>query len=287
MKSLICPGCQSILETFKEPDIEYEKCPNCNGLFLDKGELNILATGHSCDVELSFINFEQKAGYNQKICPKCKTKMERVTLGLYSYIYFDICRNCHGYFLDQSKEERINFYLESITQDQSSERYRAYVHNVLVRVDIKMGINSIISNGEMLETGYKGHNYLIISAFYKRPLDIDLFISQEGFVFKIIKMLFGNHKIELYTPDKKFNNLFKIHASSEIKMNLFLSNAILKILEFVEKSPKAYNLHGKLIFYDDRVTYKEGPYTDIPVYRNNENFNSIINDLAAIASIIG
>jgi len=287
MTDLYCPECQTKMETIKEPDLEYEKCSKCDGIYLDDGELNILAIGHSCNVELSFINLAEKPDYINKVCPKCNDNMTRVTVGQFSYIYFDYCRNCGGYFLDDSKKERINYYLETITESHSSERYRGYINEVLVRVDVKSGFSPFSTCEGTMQTSPSGCNYLTITAYYKEPLNIDLLIVQESALFKLYKMLFRKRELELATNDPRFNDKFKIHATNETKMNLCFASAISYILNFVNKSPKAYSLQGKLSFYDDRVIYLEGPYSDIPVYRHNEVFISIMQDLAEISSKIG
>jgi Zn-finger nucleic acid-binding protein len=287
MTDLYCPECQIKMESIKEPDIEYEKCSKCNGIYLDEGELNLLAVGHSCNVELSFINLAGKPEYVNKICPKCSNTMTRVTVGQFSFIYFDYCRNCGGYFLDQSKKERLNYYLESITENHSSERFRDYISGVLVRVDVKSSFSAMSASEGSVQTSPQGHNYVIITAYYKEPLYIDLLIVQESVLFKLYKMLFRNRELELSANDPKFNDKFKIHATNEMKMNLCFANATSYIMNFVDKSPRAYSLPGKLTFYDNRVTYSEGPYSDIPVYRHNENFISLMQDLAEISSKIG
>jgi uncharacterized protein len=288
MNDLLCPGCQNLFETISEPDFEYEKCPNCHGIFLDKNELNLLAIGHSGNIELNYINFDVLNSENKpKICPKCRTNMQEVRLGQFSFIYLDFCPNCNGYFLEQSEDKKVNDYLQSISLNKSNERFRGYVNNVLVRVDIENKSNSIVYNGRMLAKKYIAQNYLVISAFYNKPLDIDLLITQENFLFKALKLILGIHKNDLHYGNSEFDNLFKIYATDVIKVKIHLSDSIIsKIIEFIKKSPKIYKIHGKLTLRDDRIEYREGPYTDDPIYLENEKFSSIFKNLSEIANKI-
>lgn len=288
MRNFICPNCQTGLETIIEPDIEYEKCPNCLGIFLDKDELNVLMTGHSGNIELSFVNQEtDDKNNNHKICPKCNIEMQLVKLGQYSDIFFDFCNKCNGYFLDNSKEGQINNYLKSFTNTKSEEEFRNYINGILVRVDIEEGHGALGTNNKVLTTKYVIENYLLISAYYKNPLNIDLYMTQEGLVFKLLKLLFSNQNNEINSYYKEFDAIFKIHTTDHLKFQKHFNEKTLKrILRFVERAPKVYNSFGKLLFYDNKVTYREGPYNGIPAYKDDEKFDWIMNDLAGISSLI-
>ena len=42
-KELKCPRCGTTLFEFEKEDVEIDRCPNCLGIWLDKGELDKLA----------------------------------------------------------------------------------------------------------------------------------------------------------------------------------------------------------------------------------------------------
>ena len=283
-----CPTCSSSFVIVKEPDIEYEKCPTCQGVFLDEGELNLIATGLAGDVELFYIKIDEKdENYEQKKCPKCQVLMQKAQFGNYSNIFFDYCTECSGSFMNVSKEKQINDYLRTINTDQLDEKYREYVNKILVRVDIeKRNLGSTRQSLIMSHDG-RGEDYLIITAYYKKPLDIDLIVSQESVLFRITKLLMRNDFGDMQTGDKEFDTHFKIHATDEVKlMTHFTEIVTSSITEFIKKSPTVYGTHGKIKFLDDRVVYREGPYTNPPVYRDNTNFYTIIQDLVELARLI-
>jgi|GEM_PF-3206300 len=284
---LKCPNCDTPFEIIKEPDIEYEKCPSCNGLFLDTGELNVLTTGHLGDIESSFINPDRRdKNYHYKKCPKCRVEMHKAHFGNYSHIHFDFCSACSGSFMTVSTEKQINDYLRSITANKSDEEYRDFSNGILVRVDIREK-SLAISGGNMLKPGYTQQQHLVITVFYKKPLDIDLVITKENILFRILKLIVSKNLEEQQTGNKEFDSIFKIHANNQIKLKRYLTETvILKIIKFVSDSPTIYGIHGVFNMYDDRLTYMEGPYINSPTYKNNDKFNVIIDNLVSIAGSI-
>jgi len=285
---LKCPNCDTNFVLIKDPDLEYEKCPNCNCIFLDKGELNILETGLAGDVETHFINIVSEKNNNKNInCPKCQVQMQKARFGNYAKIYFDFCSSCSGYFMTIAEEKQINDYLQSIRENKSNQEYRKYKNGVLVRVDIEENSLAMSGGGKMLISGYSSQNYLIISVFYQKPLEIDLVITQENLLLKITKLLLGNNLGEKHTGNKHFDNLFKIHAADEEKLKSFVTEAVTtKILNFMKENPTIYGIHGKLTLFDNRLTYKEGPYYNSPSYKDDNKFKIIIDDLVELARLI-
>ena len=64
----------------KDPDITIDECPDCQGTWLDAGELNALATGLAGDIE--FCSAERKVYHAEdpeRSCPRCKKEMITVS----------------------------------------------------------------------------------------------------------------------------------------------------------------------------------------------------------------
>jgi len=185
-----------------------------------------------------------------------------------------------------STEKKINDYLRSITENKSDEEYRDFIKGILVRVDIEEK-SLAITGGNMLKPGYTQQHHLVITAYYKNPLEIDLVITKENILFRILKLVVGKNLEEQQTGDKEFDRIFKIHANDKIKLKRTLNDTvILKIKNFMNDSPTIYGIHGKFNMYDNRLTYTEGPYINSPVYKNSDKFNMIIDHLVSIAGSI-
>ena len=93
MENIACPNCQTEMKQDVAGDITTEVCPKCGGVFLDKGELNILATGIKGDIELCSIDNDfHENRFQQRSCPKCESQqMTKVNLLRLSDLIFDYC----------------------------------------------------------------------------------------------------------------------------------------------------------------------------------------------------
>lgn len=285
MIELKCPNCYSALTLIKEPDIELEKCIRCHGVFLDKGELNLYTSGRSITVELNLSDYNY-VEQDKRICPKCSISMRKVQLMNYSGIVFDFCDNCNGFFLDNLVDDQIHDYLRNTRCDKYAETLREYKEDLLVRVDIEKGYSPIYGN-DSIQTGLTPRNYIVISVFYKSPLNIDLLITPENILFKIGKILFSKRYIEAYSGDKDFDDSFNIHTNNESLFRSYINQSVInKTMDFIKSSPKLYNRNGNIHFYDNKITYREGAYSDIPAYKDDENTKFVINSLIDIVKQI-
>lgn len=76
--ALICPGCESAMDTVKDIDIWIDRCSQCGGVFLDRNELNIVATGMSDDIE--YCSIDERAHEDKfaaRVCPVCPDRPMR------------------------------------------------------------------------------------------------------------------------------------------------------------------------------------------------------------------
>lgn len=287
MNELKCPICDNNFESIKNPDLIYEKCHKCDSIYLDRGELNTLATGMAGDIETHFINiiYEQNNNTNHS-CPKCQVKMRNAHFGNYSNIYFEFCENCGSSFMTASQQIIVNDYLNSITVNKSDQELREFRNGHLVRVDVDQ-TSVALSHGMLLKPGYTPQNYLIISAFYRKPLGINLEIKHENIFNKLLKILAGNRFKRTCTGNKKFDYYYKIHTDNEIELKrIFDETLTKKFLEFSGKKSTVHGRRGKITITDDRLSYREGPYIDSTTYKNNEKFERMIANLVELVTLI-
>ncbi len=143
MRPFKCPHCQSEMKYLKEPDMSIDRCSSCGGLFLEKGELNALASSMKGDIEYNSIQSSDDitAKFPIRDCPKCSgQKMEKVNLLAFSDIIFDHCPSCESFFLDKGELKEMNEYLKNLTPHDVEQEYRGYRDGHLVRIDRKQGI---------------------------------------------------------------------------------------------------------------------------------------------------
>lgn len=123
-----CPIDNTELENQKYEDIvNADVCPTCDGMFLDKGELEQLEANITedyrnklknlpDDIDEAYRMAEQKSAPAIN-CPKCGTEMERKEYGYTSQILIDACPSCGGIWLNQNELQQIELFYESSRED--------------------------------------------------------------------------------------------------------------------------------------------------------------------------
>ena len=92
-----------------------DKCPNCNGLWLDHHELDALE-----DTVLSEDHMKGTMLYAQRgseiSCPKCHDSMTTFNYRAYD-LPIDFCSKGHGFWLDKGEEKRVLELMEKRIRD--------------------------------------------------------------------------------------------------------------------------------------------------------------------------
>ena len=100
-----CPRCNSELRSENYKGIEVDRCPQCQGMWLDYGELDQLE-----DIVLDkdkvkgTVMFSALQG--KLPCPKCGEAMQRFNYRAYN-LELDFCERGHGTWLDAGEEKRV------------------------------------------------------------------------------------------------------------------------------------------------------------------------------------
>jgi len=89
-------------------DIEIDYCPSCEGIWLDREELNLLLDD-SKDKELILSSFrmDYKTRERKLKCPICKRRMVKVLIGLDKKTRIDGCPKQHGFWFDRGELKSI------------------------------------------------------------------------------------------------------------------------------------------------------------------------------------
>lgn len=91
MKPLVCPGCRKKMSPLSDGGVTLDACTECNGLWLDKGELE--ARG----AKLPAGGIEYRG---DRRCPRCDYKlMVRPS----KVVQVDFCPDCGGVYLDHGE----------------------------------------------------------------------------------------------------------------------------------------------------------------------------------------
>ncbi len=105
---LLCPSCGVPMRVLKLPELELDECPSCDGLWLDRGEPEVLAgmdvLGKGMLQPVGFDDSTKKVPAGERRCPRCLEVMEVV---LHREVEVDICSNCRGMFLDRWELQKL------------------------------------------------------------------------------------------------------------------------------------------------------------------------------------
>ena len=100
-----CPACKNAMITLELEEVEIDYCPNCGGIWLDAGELELLL--NEPDKAKGLLDsFKIDFGSTEAIrkCPICNKKMQKVIVGSSEpVILIDKCRRGDGLWFDKGE----------------------------------------------------------------------------------------------------------------------------------------------------------------------------------------
>jgi Zn-finger nucleic acid-binding protein len=121
--SMKCPndGGELAKHTY-EAEIDVDKCPQCDGIWLDHSELERIQSTRerSYTAEIKQIPDLVGQAYAMALakakpvlkCPRCNRAMERREHGGCSQILIDVCPSCRGIWLDAGETSALEVFFE-------------------------------------------------------------------------------------------------------------------------------------------------------------------------------
>jgi Zn-finger nucleic acid-binding protein len=98
----LCPVCHEPLIAFELEGVEIDRCLACHGTWLDAGELEQIA--ELADVPPGPLSAALEATgpgtRSKRRCPRCRRKLNTVTVGTDPAVEIDRCRLGHGLWFD-------------------------------------------------------------------------------------------------------------------------------------------------------------------------------------------
>lgn len=101
---MICPVSNEPMIVLELNEIEIDYCPDCKGIWLDGGELELLIEDEN-ERKRVLSSFQIEADYPEKKykCPICKKKMDKVHVGEHKEVLIDKCPGGHGLWFDKGE----------------------------------------------------------------------------------------------------------------------------------------------------------------------------------------
>ena len=100
-----CPVCKNPMITLELAEVEIDYCSDCGGIWLDRGELDMLL-GDPQKSQALLESFEPEAVFTEKPrkCPICRKKMQKVTVGQSEVpLLIDKCPRADGLWFDKGE----------------------------------------------------------------------------------------------------------------------------------------------------------------------------------------
>lgn len=109
---MICPKCKSDMIVVEHNKIELDYCTECQGVWFDSGELELLLESMSLESANLFFsgifNFtETESSEERRRCPICGQKMKKTTIGERPEILIDACRQGDGLWFDGGELDQL------------------------------------------------------------------------------------------------------------------------------------------------------------------------------------
>ena len=105
MGSLTCPVCRTCLDRVDLDGRKVDRCPSCNGIYLEKGQLEsvvhivkLLQSVRLAEDDIDTVPDEEK--HRRLRCPQDRKKMKKVSV---AGLTVDVCDTCGGVWLDDGE----------------------------------------------------------------------------------------------------------------------------------------------------------------------------------------
>ena len=125
VRIMLCPRDRGVLVNEKyEGDVLVDRCPSCDGAWLQRGELEAIQESLERDysaelrgIDVVALAYERARQANRPdiACPNCGMSLQAEEYGYCSQILVDRCGKCGGIWLDSGELEALERFFERET----------------------------------------------------------------------------------------------------------------------------------------------------------------------------
>jgi Zn-finger nucleic acid-binding protein len=140
--SPVCPRCQESLEILVSDGEEYDICPGCSGMWLDRTEFRTATRKHDIikksAVKGEYLKTPPSDPQEYIACVRCGKFMNRKNFGKISGVIIDECAR-HGVWLDSGEFEKIRHFIADggleKSRDRDIEKNRTEIRQLATKVN--------------------------------------------------------------------------------------------------------------------------------------------------------
>lgn len=286
MAEMTCPVCGGSMSETKEPDVTIDVCGGCGATFVNKGELNSLATGMAGNIEyLSVDDVQHDDRFPNRTCPHCgDTEMRKAELLGHTGIVFDFCPTCEGFLLDKNELPRMNEVLSTLTGRDVPDEYRGEVDGYTVRMD-RVGevVASFYPDAVTVRPQQAFH--VRFSVYFKRPLGGGIRIHSEKWTERLAKLFGIGHKEDIETGNQHLDKLVIVQADDASAARDLLKHGSVAgaLISFVESRPRLFSFPLQMEILDEGIVCSGGPYPERLSYDISSDDEGVVGQMVALA----
>ena len=123
---------KELVTSVYEADVEVDQCPQCNGLWLNQGELERIQETIENDYSEELVKMPDLVGdayemakarlEEDRSCPGCGLALSKREWGFCSQVMIDVCPGCSGIWLDHSELLALEVFFERATRETKEIR---------------------------------------------------------------------------------------------------------------------------------------------------------------------
>ena len=158
-----CPKCAVEMEKRRSCELELDECPQCKGVWYDRGELK--EAKDRADEDVRWVNFELwkdkdrcNVSAQERKCPRCDIRLATIH-DHHSDIDIDVCAKCDGVWLDAGEFEKI---VKTLDEDANNKTVSEYL-----RASIREAKDIVLSPGERFISEWKDLTRLLRMLEYR------------------------------------------------------------------------------------------------------------------------
>ncbi len=173
-----CPICKKKLFNTIFHNVGIDYCPQCLGLWFEQEELRWAKDEKDKDLNWLDIDLWKdeknfKIAHGIRLCPKCRMPLYEVHYGD-SKIIVDVCRLCHGVWLDRAEFKKIIAWLKEKADYEIMNNYAKNVFKELVEIftgpeTLKEEILDFLTILKLLNYKFSAQHTKITDIFLKLP----------------------------------------------------------------------------------------------------------------------
>src|SRR3989304_2010415 len=110
-----CPRCQVELQVEDYKGMQMDRCPSCQGVWLEQHEMDQLEDTVMAEDELKGM-MVYRSHPGDIACPRCSENMEVFNYRGYN-VQVDLCPQAHGFWLDAGEEQRVQELMQQRLRD--------------------------------------------------------------------------------------------------------------------------------------------------------------------------